>query len=297
MSEMLKNGEARSIEVKTSSAIVNGMGEYYLWQPDKQNALSRNARQSKIFNEYFVVRNVATEKKAQAVLVFGLSTALVGAILAVIGVVLGMMVLAIVGGIVFAVGGICIYVYSTNKRTVFGPARIMSDEEYEREVNAQISEMDIQSSAKKRFGLKDEDIIGEPIIITSKARTGISLENYTPTSGATHYSTYQTVVLFSTADKLCMYKIIFDMCCDQRSELTSEFTKYGICDIQSEITTERVSVLVYSMNATTAKLTIVSMNSQFSIILDTDKDIQDQIDRISELIKGPNIEQKDAIRG
>ena len=235
---------------------------YYRFQEDRQVVIGRNEEQKKIFDEYFVIENVATGKTP--LLVAGLILLVIGIILAAVGAnTAGLLV----GGILAAVVGIILLiVYKTNK--TYKPKAVMTDEEYEQLVSEKIAGMDVPKMGMERLGL-DADQIREirPIVLRDKVITDTSLEVYNRENGSLHSSTQYVVVLYFTDEQLLAYKLQFDMCCNLRDEWTSEFFYRDICDISSRMEKNILTVGDLKFEYSSTEVEIVSTNSRIGFVL------------------------------
>lgn len=258
---------------------------YYRYQDDIQDVIKRSAEQQKLFEEYFVVPNLRTVtckpeyRIASDVLnIVKIFALILGVFFAVIAIVSDTIWLAL-GLFLFVSGIACHFIgkyfakqFDLSIKITDAPRKLMTDEEYEKIVKEKIESMDMISLGLKRLGLDGSQIEEiKPIVLTDKAMTDTSLRVYNKTDGTLHSSTQCVTLLYFTDSQMFVYKIQFDMCCNEQKEWMSEFFYEDICDISTHV---EKSVLTVSeeqkIEYSTVEFEIIASNSSIGFVLQGD---------------------------
>lgn len=270
-------------QVQQPRAVTNN--GYYRWQPDNQNYVARNEEQARIVKEYFIIKNYTKTEKNMPMLVMGLLAAVVGAILAIVGISNSTTALIIIGAIAVVVGLILLYLYKKGGQTTTAPEKVMTDSEYDTLVNNRIAGLYVKSTALKKLGLEESDIIDEPIIITAPVRTNTSLVNYTEEQLKLRSSTISVAAIFHTANKLYIYKVQFDMCCNEKSEQVCEYCFEDICDISVCTDCTVAYAPNYIFDYTKATMNVATAGAKVYIPLDPDKNYTETSNNLMYIIR------------
>ncbi len=252
---------------------VGSVNDYYRWQPDRQIVLERTPEQKRIVDEYFIIKNVKTVLDKKALLAIGILSGLVGIVLLVFGLIKNIVACNVIGVVAAVIGVILTTLYYKTKKVSAAPAKVMSDSEYEKLVQARIESLKVEKLGLQRLGL-DEEQISEirPIILSGKVITDGSLTVYNKDSHQIHSSTHYVTLLYFTDEQLFVYKIQFDMCCNMQDEWTSELFYVDICDVSSYINNNILSVGQDKIEYSSIEVSIVATNSKMSFTLEGNAD-------------------------
>ncbi len=292
----LSNGGSNN----TYSDKVEFVSGYYRYQDDNQVVIKRTDEQQRIFDEYFVVKNIKTttctsELKKKAKTLKTVATALLwpGIILGAIGSFADKTALLVIG-VLAVIGAIVCNVASSNFMKQFeasikvttAPKALMTDEEFEALVDAKIESLNIAQLGLDRLGL-DEDQVKEikPIILRDKVIDEKSLTVRNKGNHSIHSSTQYVTYLYFTDEQLFVYKIQFDMCCNMQDEWTSEFFYKDICDVSSYTYKNILKIDDYEFEYSTVSFKIIAFNSSIGFDMDGDNDKVGSIQAMKQKIR------------
>ena len=272
------NGENSDIGLVDKTEVEYG---YYRKQPDNQLVIKRNEEQQRIFEQYFVVKNIKTTTcdsslKRKAKLIKTISKVLCwpGIIATIVGLFPDQKTFLVIGLMALAATIICkiagnkiLKNFNDSIKVTIAPKKLMTDAEYEALVAKKIESMDIAQLGLDRLGL-DPDQVKEirPIVLMDKVITSSSLtvEN----NNSVHSSTQHVTYLYFTDEQLFVYKVQFDMCCNMQDEWASEFFYKDICDISSKTSRVLLSTDNFKFEYSTVSFNIIASNSQIGFELD-----------------------------
>ena len=255
---------------------------YYRYQKDNQIVITRTKEQQRIFDEYFVVKNIknvtcdsSLKEKSQMMKIISIILFALGVIVALMG--LGLGKIAIIAGLCIVVigGGISLISSSYKKKykasikATVAPKKIMTDDEFEKLVDKKIKEMNVEKLGMERLGIDTEQVKEiTPIVLRDKVVNERSLRVYNKETGTLHSSTQYVTMLYFTDEELFVYKIQFDMCCNMQDEWTSEFFYKDICDISSHTYKNVLKFEGVDYEYSTVSFSIIASNSSIGFDLD-----------------------------
>lgn len=247
---------------------------YYRYQGDKQHVIKRTEEQQKIFEEYFVVRNIKTTTCNSSLKKIAKTMKLVSRVLFWLGVLLGgigvlkkLPAMIVIGALAVIAAIVCrgesssfMSRFEASIKSTTAPKKLMTDDEFEALVNAKIESLNIGQLGLERLGL-DVDQVREirPIVLRDKVIDETSLivqEGY-----SLHSSTQYVTYLYFTDEQLFVYKIQFDMCCSMQDEWTSEFFYQDICDVSSHTSRNILKGENFEFEYSTVAFNIIASNS------------------------------------
>ena len=278
-----KKGEKNNIKSTQLSDKTVVPSGYYRYQKDNQIVIERTAEQKRVLDEYFIVRNYKTTTcnsslKKTANLLKTVSNVLLwpGVVLGIVGLSANILPLG-VAGLVAAAGGIGCIVgnnvlskkFEDSIKVKVAPQQLLTDEEYEKLVDAKIEEMDIAQLGLDKLGL-DPDQVKEinPIVIRDKVINDDSLTVRNKKDNTIHSSTQHVTYLYFTDEQLFVYKIQFDMCCNMQYEWASEFFYKDICDISTHTSRNVLQIDDFKFEYSTVTFNIIASNSKIGFVLD-----------------------------
>ena len=236
---------------------------YYRYQPDRQPVIQRTEEQKRIFSEYFVVKNAIVAHPI--LIILGFIFIIAGAFMA--GFTLKNINTVFWAGLgLIALGAVAsIFFFKTRKCK---PEKLMSSKEYEELVDRKLEELNVPKLGMERLGL-DPDEVREiaPVMLRDKSLTKTSLKVYDQEDGTLHSSTQYVIMLYFTDEQLLVYKIEFDMCCNQQTEWTSEFFYKDICDVSVHASENVLSVGGTSFNYGTVDFEVITANSKVGFVM------------------------------
>lgn len=273
---------------------------YYRYQEDDQIVIKRTDEQQRIFEEYFVVRNIKTttcesalKKKAKTLKTVSNFLLWPGIILGAIGFIGDKTALGVIGVMAVIAAIICKIVssqtmkeFEASIKVSVAPKKLMTDAEFEQLVDAKIEAMNIAQLGLDKLGL-DSDQVKEihPIILRDKAITDTSLKVYNEKDHSVHSSTQYVTYLYFTDDQLFVYKIQFDMCCNMQDEWAHEFFYKDICDIQSYTHKNILNFDKFEHEYSSVAFSIISTNSQIGFEIDGDNENVGSIQAMKQKIR------------
>lgn len=232
---------------------------YYRYQLDNQRVIERNDLQQRIVDEYFIVKygeNVLL--KALKVLAY-----LTAIIFIIPGIINESSVCFVFMGIFFVCGFVLSFFHKRSKKF---PEKLMSHEEYEKLVKEHMDKLDVRKMALRRLGI-DSDQVKEvmPIRISDKVINSRSLKAFDSLKNEIHSSTQYVTMVFFTNEQIYMYKLQFDMCCNEIKEWTSEYFYEDICDVSSCIEKNTLIFDDKSVEYSTMEVKVIATNSWMSL--------------------------------
>ena len=275
---------------------------YYRYQEDNQIVIERTEEQKRIFEQYFVVKNIKTttcdsdlQKKAGTVRLISNLLLIPGIILGIIGAIKmddSKALLAV--GIILAIVGIVLkFVASSFKKrfeesikVTVAPKKLMSDAEFEGLVKAKIDAMNVAQLGLERLGLDAEQVREiNPIVLSDKVIKNTSLTVRNKNNNSLHSSTQHVTYLYFTDEQLFVYKIQFDMCCNMQEEWASEFFYKDICDVSSYTRKNVLKAEGFEFEYSTVSFEIIATNSKIGFDLDGDNENVDSIQAMKQKIR------------
>ena len=291
---------------------------YYRYQDDDQIVIKRTNEQQRIFEEYFVVKNIKTticesalKKKAKTLKIVFHILLWPGIILGAIGffgdktelgaIATGQNIEAIVFktalgviGVLAVIAAIVCKIWSSQTMKKFNasikvsvaPKKLMTDEEFEQLVDAKIEAMNIAQLGLDKLGL-DPDQVKEihPIVLRDKVIDETSLTVRNKEDHSVHSSTQHVTYLYFTDEQLFVYKIQFDMCCNMQEEWASEFFYKDICDVSSYTSRNVLKADDLEFEYSTISFNIIASNSQIGFDLDGDNENVGSIQAMKQKIR------------
>lgn len=235
--------DLKHIKTKSLNEKVEMYKGYCRYQDDNQEYIKRSDEQQKIYDEYFVVKNLRTitcdPKKRKISDLFKIIK-IVCFILSGLCIVSGLILLTlIIIGLVFLILGITSLIlqkvflkkFNSSLEQTDGPEKIIIDSEYEALVDNKIIEMDILNIGISKLGLDSEKTENvDSIIIRDKVMDDKSLYVYTDNDNSLHSSKHFAALFVFMSKKLYVYKVQFDMCNSMKEEWMNEFDYKDICD-------------------------------------------------------------------
>lgn len=229
---------------------------YYRYQLDRQPVIKRSEEQQRIYDEYFVVKNVIKSKPLIAIIavIIGIAGICVACFCRT-GILIG------VGIGLFALGLILFLVYTFTRK--YTPKKLMSSKEYEELVSKKIAALNVPDLGMKRLGL-DSDEVREiaPVMLRDKSFTKTSFKVYDSSDGTLHSSTQWVAMLYFTDEQLLLYKIEFDMCCNVQTEWTSVFYYKDICDVSTHFSENVIALGKEKFAYRTMDFVFITTNSK-----------------------------------
>ena len=273
---------------------------YYRYQEDVQPVIKRTDEQQRIYEEYFVVKNIKTttcdsSAKKTADILKIVATALFW--LGLVGIIFGVVDYRdalLYLGIVFVVGAIGCYIgcsvlmkkFKASIKESVAPKKLMTDEDYQRLVEQKIEEMNIEQRGLDKLGL-DPDQVREirPIVMKDQVFANYSLKVHNRKEGKVFSSTNHVTYLYFTDEQLFVYKIEFDMCCNKQIEKANEFFYQDICDIYSCLESNVLEIADIKIEYSTFYFNIIASNSQIGFELAGDSESIDSIQAMKQKIR------------
>ena len=278
------NAPAANIGDVDKTEVVSG---YYRYQDDDQIVIKRSDEQQRIFEQYFVVKNIKTttcdsslKKKAKTISTVSNVLLWPGIILGAIGLIGDKKALLVIGIIAVVSSIICRIVgsntlkkFNDSIKVTVAPKKLMNDEEYEKLVDEKIESMNIAQLGLDRLGL-DPDQVSDihPIVLRDKVINENSLTVRNKEDRTVHSSTQHVTYLYFTDEQLFVYKIQFDMCCNMQDEWASEFFYKDICDVSSKTSRNVLKGDGFEFEYSTVSFNIIASNSQIGFDLDGDNE-------------------------
>ena len=273
---------------------------YYRYQDDDQIVIKRTDEQQRIFEEYFVVRNIKTttcesalKKKAKTLKTVSNFLLWPGIILGAIGFIGDKTALGVIGVLAVIAAIVCKIVssqtmkkFEASIKVSVAPKKLMTDAEFEQLVDAKIEAMNIAQLGLDKLGL-DPDQVKEihPIVLRDKVINKTSLTVRNKEDHSVHSSTQHVTYLYFTDEQLFVYKIQFDMCCNMQDEWASEFFYKDICDVSSYTSRNVLKVDDFEFEYSTVSFNIIASNSQIGFDLDGDNENVGSIQAMKQKIR------------
>ena len=245
--------------VKTTSASLlrekmTAVHNFYRKQKQTQSDVvcKRNEEQENLFMNYFHVVNYRTTTcspvlKALADSFFMLMIGFaIGGLCGLIFGIIDEVSFGIALGVIFLVGAVVSLIlrvlyqkkFEATVKSTIAPLNLISHDEYEALVEKRIESMNLYPISLEKLGIDDSQVEEvRPIILRDKSIIDTSMKTYDPEDGTIHSSTQHVTVIYFTNDQLFVYKVLFDMCCNLKTEWTSEFFYQDICDISTKTST------------------------------------------------------------
>lgn len=291
------NTENSNIGDMDKTEVVSG---YYRYQDDDQIVIKRTNEQQRIFEEYFVVKNIKTTICESALKKKAKTLKIVSNILLWSGIILGANVffggetaLGVIG-VLEVIAAIVCKIFSSQTMKKFeasikvsvAPKKLMTDEEFEQLVDAKIEAMNIAQLGLDKLGL-DPDQVKEihPIVLRDKVIDETSLTVRNKEDHSVHSSTQHVTYLYFTDEQLFVYKIQFDMCCNMQEEWASEFFYKDICDVSSYTSRNVLKADDLEFEYSTISFNIIASNSQIGFDLDGDNENVGSIQAMKQKIR------------
>lgn len=222
--------------------------------------LERTEEQQRIFDNYFHVLNYRTTTcnpviKALADLFFKLF--LGGVIGGLLGIIFGIVDMeddnpfGLILGVIFLIAAVVFIILKVLNQKKFeltikssiAPKNLMTDAEYEALVSQKIASFNLYALSLDKLGIDDSQVAEvRPIILRDKTIIETSMKVYNRNDNSLHSSTQYVTVIYFTNDQLFVYKVRFDMCCNLKTEWTSEFFYQDICDISTRTETNVILI-------------------------------------------------------
>ena len=216
----------------------------------------RNEEQERIFMNYFHVVNYRTTTCTPLfkALADSFVILVIGCIIAgVCGLIFGIIDevgFGVALGVVFLILKVMYQKkFEATIKSTIAPLNLISHDEYEELVEQRINQMNLSSISLEKLGIDDSQVAEvRPIILRDKAIIDTSMKTYDPEDGMIHSSSQHVTLIYFTDDQLFVYKVLFDMCCNLKTEWTSEFFYQDICDISTKTSTNVIVLDDESLN-------------------------------------------------